>query len=226
MKFLLVDDHPILCDAIARLIEISWRDSVCLHCSNEAEAWMIFETQHPDCVILDINLDIRLLDTDGLTLLKRIRSVTKTIPVAVISMYETPQLIQQCFREGANGYISKKEQPVSIMKAIQMIMDGKEYISDILIPILVHDLQSGKISVEQNHFPKLSKRELQIFTLMGEGISAKEIACQLNLSSRTVDTHIERIREKLHVDSRHQLMFLAFQEKIKKNDKPFIDNFN
>lgn len=211
-KILVVDDHPLIRRSMIMLIKDQYPEIVIFESGTECGALEIVHKENPDMVILDLELN----QGEGLSVLQQMRHEGKATPVLVVSMHQKPDRINQALREGANGYIFKGDGAENLLAAIQSILDGDKYMSESIPSIVVQGLQAGKLSQDASPLPALSKREQEIFDLIGQSLTPKEVAYQLHISSHTIDTHIERILEKLHLASRHQLICMAVQERTKK----------
>ena len=192
---IIVDDHPLFSRGLSQLIET--QDSYKVNCiaKNTAEAVEMIKKNKPDLAIVDLNLG----DEDGLDLIKEILSIQPKTKVLVISMHDERFYAERALKAGARGYIMKEEAESSVITAITTVMNGDIYLSE---------------SEKQRLFDlisTLSDRQLQIFSYIGKGIGTVEIAAKLNLSIKTIDTHKENIKLKLHCNSSAELRQMAIE---------------
>lgn len=214
-NILLVDDHPAIWKYAALLIQEEYPGVVCHSSAGEEEALKIVRQIDIECVILDL----QLAQGDGFSLIQKIRNRYPHIPILVVSMNEKAAAVKRVLNLGANGYISKRDDPGVIVKAVAAVVLEKQptFLSESIQYLLVKDSVTP-----EPEFPDvvhlLSKREFEIFEFMGKGMTRLEIAGELNVSPSTVETHVDRIRKKLKLDSGKRLEFLAYQYISQRNE--------
>ena len=151
---------------------------------------------------------------DGLDLIKEILSMKSETKVLVISMHDERFYAERALKAGAKGYIMKEEAESSVITAITTVMNGETYLSENERKRL-EEMSSQKKSQEKKEpfdlISSLSDRQLQIFTLIGKGIGTVDIAAKLNLSIKTIDTHKENIKLKLHCSTSAELRQMAIE---------------
>jgi DNA-binding NarL/FixJ family response regulator len=179
--------------------------------AEEVHAAMLSITQkRPDIIILDISLR----GPDGLELLKSIRSTDPDLPVLILSMHDESIYAERALRARANGYIMKQEATEKVLVAVRRILDGDLYLSDTMSKKMLHQYIDGSPSLIQSKIALLSDRELEVFCRIGEGRATREIADELHLSIKTVETYQSHIKEKLALRSGRELIQHAIQWKI------------
>jgi DNA-binding NarL/FixJ family response regulator len=207
-----VDDHPLLRQGLALLIN-QQQD---LEVSGEAEeahaAMQAIARKIPDILIVDISLN----GPDGLELLKNIRASYPDLPVLILSMHDEAIYAERALRARANGYIMKQEATEKVLVAVRRILDGEVYLSDRMANKMLQQYIGGAPAAIQSRISALSDRELEVFCLIGEGRGTREIAEELHLSIKTVETYQAHIKEKLHLHSGRELIQHAVQWKIEK----------
>ena len=164
-----------------------------------AEALDRVETTRPDLAIIDLSL----AGGSGLDLIERIKSRNKDILMLVASMHDESLYAERVLSAGARGYINKQEAQDRIIQAIRTVLSGKVYLSQAMTERMLSgmvDADGGKRDIES-----LSNRELQVFELIGQGVATSQIAEQLNLSIKTIETHQAHIKKKLGLSSAHEL---------------------
>ena len=121
----------------------------------------------------------------------------------VASMHDETLYAERVLAAGARGYINKQEAQDSIIRAIRQVLDGKIYLSDAMTERMLSGMVDGRD--DKRDIERLSNRELQVFELIGQGLSSGRIATRLNLSVKTIETHQANIKRKLHLQSAHEL---------------------
>ncbi|MCP4979320.1 MAG: response regulator transcription factor [Gammaproteobacteria bacterium] len=198
-RILIVDDHPLVRAGFAQLIGDCPDLEVCGEAADMAEALKQVETTSPDLAIIDLSL----AGGSGLDLIDRIKSRNKSILMLVASMHDETLYAERVLAAGARGYINKQEAQDSIIRAIRQVLSGKVYLSQHMTDRLLSGMVDS--TGEKRDIDSLSNRELQVFELIGEGVSSSQIAEQLNLSIKTIETHQAHIKKKLGLDSAHEL---------------------
>ncbi len=193
IDILLIDDHPAILTGLTMLLG-SRGHKVRAEAKNRAQTLDILENQEFDIALLDLTLQ----DGSGLDLLPELEE--RDISVLVYTMHEDPEIIDQALRCGALGYVSKQEDTDVLLKAIEVVARGKRFLS----PCAIQSLEADDRG-EKHPEDALSDRERQIFGLMGKGFGNTEIAEQLHLSRRTVETYCTRMAAKMDFPSRREL---------------------
>ncbi len=198
-RILIVDDHPLVRTGFAQLIGDCPDLEVCGEAGDMAEALKQIDATSPNLAIIDLSL----AGGSGLDLIERIRSRNKDILMLVASMHDETLYAERVLAAGARGYINKQEAQESIICAIRQVLSGKVYLSQQMTDRLL----SGMVDAngEKRDIDSLSNRELQVFELIGAGVSSSQIAEQLNLSIKTIETHQAHIKKKLGLGSAHEL---------------------
>jgi DNA-binding NarL/FixJ family response regulator len=207
---LIVDDHPLLRQGLALLINQQQDMQVCGESEEAQTAMQAIARQRPDIVILDISLN----GPDGLELLKSIRANDPDLPVLILSMHDEAIYAERALRARANGYIMKQEATEKVLVAVRRILNGEIYLSDRMSSKMLQQYMGGGSPVMQSRIASLSDRELEVFRLIGEGRATREIAEELHLSVKTVETYQAHIKEKLALRSGRELIQHAIQWKI------------
>jgi DNA-binding NarL/FixJ family response regulator len=198
-RILIVDDHPLVRTGFSQLIGDCPDLEVCGEAGDMAEALKQVDATSPDLAIIDLSL----AGGSGLDLIERIRSRNKDILMLVASMHDETLYAERVLAAGARGYINKQEAQDSIIRAIRQVLSGKVYLSQQMTDRLLSGMVNS--NGEKRDIDSLSNRELQVFELIGEGVSSSQIAEQLNLSIKTIETHQAHIKKKLGLGSAHEL---------------------
>lgn len=202
-KILLVEDHAILVDGLTQLLNQQRDLAVCGAAATAVEALAAIERLTPDLAVVDISLK----DSDGIELVKSMRALKKHLPVLVLSMHNEAVYAERALRAGAQGYVMKREATSTVVGAIRRVLKGEVYLSESMQRRLLQSVV-GKRRVERTPVDALSDRELEVLRLIGQGHGTREIAEMLHLSPKTIESHRERLRDKLALaDSRELLRY-------------------
>ena len=203
----IVDDHPIIRQGLALLINREHDLAVCGDAEEAGSALRGIEELKPDLILLDISLN----GPDGLDLLKIIRTRDSALPVLMLSMLDESLYAERALRAGANGYIMKQEATERVLTAIRRILGGEIYVSDSMASRMLHRFVGGSQIDEYSSVADLSDRELEVFRLIGEGHGTRQIAEDLHISVKTVESYQAHIKEKLSLKNARELMQRAIQ---------------
>ncbi|BBM82612.1 response regulator transcription factor [Candidatus Uabimicrobium amorphum] len=204
IQVFLIDDHPILRHGLTLLLNQQEDIQVCLEACNFIEVKQKLPTNNVNVIILDLSLE----EVSGLEVLKWIRENYPSLPVLILSMYDENVYAERALRSGANGYISKQSPPPEIINAIRTVHSGEIYLNHQMFSKLLSKYLNNK-NDNDSLFEKLTKRELEIFRLFGEGMTVKGIAEKLHISVKTVETHKLNIREKLNFSKGEDVIRVA-----------------
>lgn len=209
-KVFLVDDHPIVRQGLALLINREADMVVCGEADGAPSALQLIPSVWPDVVVLDISLD----GPDGLDLLKSIRLKDPVLPVLILSMHDESGYAERSLRAGANGYIMKQEATEKVLVAIRRILQGKVYLSERLTNRMLEKYVHGTASSKNDPLAKLSDRELEVFRLIGAGRGTRQIADELHVSIKTVESYQAHIKEKLGLRNARELLQHAIERSV------------
>jgi DNA-binding NarL/FixJ family response regulator len=198
---LIVDDHPILCRGLAALLESEPDLVVTGAVASGAAALEAIAGHPPDLVIVDLALD----GSDGVDLIKDLKVRHPNVATLVLSMYDEALYGERCLRAGARGYVNKQQLDATILSAVRHILAGATYMSDALRARLAEQALGRDPGNRRATRVQLSDRELQVFGLLGEGRTTREIADRLGVGVKTVETHLERLKRKLQLTNAAQL---------------------
>jgi DNA-binding NarL/FixJ family response regulator len=207
---LVVDDHPLMRQGLSMLINQQQDMQVCAEAEEAQAAMQAVAQKRPDIMILDISLN----GPDGLEVLKSIRAADPDLPVLILSMHDEAIYADRALRARANGYIMKQEATEKVLVALRRILNGEIYLSDRMSNKMLQQYIGGAPSMIQSRISSLSDRELEVFRLIGEGRATREIAEELHLSIKTVETYQAHIKEKLALRSGRELIQHAIQWNI------------
>ncbi|MDP3070840.1 MAG: response regulator transcription factor [Opitutaceae bacterium] len=214
-RLLVVDDHP-----MTRLGQVETLNrepdlTVCAHVGTVREAMEAIARLRPDLVVTDLTLP----DRDGLELLKDIQALHPGLPTLVVSMHEETFYAPRVLRAGGRGYLMKSEGPDNIVAAIRTVLSGRIALSPQMAARLLETFSSQSGSAGGAPESKLTDRELEVLRFSGEGWATEEIAQKMHLSSKTVDVHRGKIKEKLGFKTTPEYLRFAIRW-VQAQDRP------
>ncbi|HDS1692692.1 MULTISPECIES: response regulator [Pseudomonas] len=201
IRLALVDDHSLVRDGIRALLSVVPNVAVVGEAENGARAMEMVEQCKPDLLLVDINLP----DINGLVLTRKIREKHPSLRVLVLSMHDSKEYVSESLRAGASGYVLKNSPSREIVAAIEAIATGGTFYSAEI---------AQKLLLEDGESSELTPRESQVLYKMAQGLNNKEMARELNISVRTVETHRLSIRRKLKIDKPAALVKYAIDHGI------------
>lgn len=202
---LIVDDHPIVQQGLSQLINAEDDLEVSGNAATVEEALQSLGDSDPDVVIVDLSL----AHSDGLELIKEIRKETRHLPVLVLSMHDENMYAERLLSAGANGYIMKQAAADQLLIALRRVLAGGVYVSEHLGASMIERIAGNDPKQTSNPIERLSNRELQVLNLVGRGKTTREVAENLTLSVKTVESHRQRIKKKLNLQTSAQLVQFA-----------------
>jgi len=205
-KVFIVDDHPVVRLGLAEVINRETDLTVCGEAAEVTEAMRQMEASHPDVVIIDISLE----GESGIELIEHIRARWPSVKMLVSSAHDERVFAGRVLRAGAMGYLSKREALTKIVEALRQVLRGEVYLSPQMATVLLQRVATGK-SLDLDPIEALSNRELQVFEMIGQGLTTLEIARKLQVSPKTVESHREGVKMKLNLRNSAQLTRRAFQ---------------
>lgn len=206
-RILLVDDHPITRQGVGVLINQESDLEVIGEADSAPAAIAFLEKQPVDLAIIDITLKT----TNGVELMKHIRVLAPDLPVLVMSMHDESIYAERAMRAGARGYIMKQEASSKVLTAIRTVLTGELYLSDRMKERMLHRFVNNRKEKVGFSMDTLSDREMEVFQLIGNGYSTRQIASKLNLSVKTIDSYREHLKLKLQLDAGKDLVRYAIQ---------------
>ena len=216
-RILIVEDHPIFQMGLVDLIEQESDLTVCGTAEDVGDAMAAVGGLHPELVILDLSLK----RSNGFELLRRLGAGESRPPILVLSMHDETIHAERCLRAGARGYINKKETSDLVITAIRRILAGNIFLSAGMTDAVLNRFQKNAAGPTLAPVECLTGRELEVFYLIGRGMTPAQIADRLHLSVKTIGTHKERIKEKLGIKSAAELVRFAVLWLDKEGDPAF-----
>jgi len=206
-RILVVDDHPIMRQGYYQLISQQSDLEMCGEAADVQEALRQVEATHPDLVIIDISLK----DSNGIELMKQLRARDTGLKMLVVSMHDESLFAERALHAGASGYINKEETTDKLIDAVRHVLAGKIFLSPAMTERMLSRAAGNTEDLEQSPLACLSDRELEVFELIGKGLTTRKIASKLHLSSKTVDTYRQNIKTKLNLSNATELTLHAAQ---------------
>jgi DNA-binding NarL/FixJ family response regulator len=200
-RILIVDDHPIFRMGMEELLNQEEDFTVCAVAEDIRSARRALAEKRPDMAIIDISL----AQENGLDLVKEIASEGSGVLVLVLSMHDESVWAERAIRAGARGYVMKKEASESIILAVRNILNGKIHVSPSMMAHLLDKFQVNPDCQGGQSEEVLTDRELEVFRLIGQGLSTRDIAERMRLSIKTIGTYRDRIKQKLCLKSAVEL---------------------
>jgi DNA-binding NarL/FixJ family response regulator len=194
-RILLVDDHPMTRGGMAQVINKQADLEVCWESGSAAEALEVLGRVRPDVIVTDITMPGR----GGIEFIKDVQAMYPGLPILVVTLHDESLYAERSLRAGARGYLMKDAGAALLLEALRLVLSGRTYVSPQLASRIV-DLFSGRqTGAAATAVEKLTDREFEVFQLIGQGKTSKQIAQELHLSSKTVDVHRSHIKDKLGI---------------------------
>ncbi len=206
IKILIVDDHPLVRQGLIGLLSNEPDFDVCGEAASVAEARQAVLATDPDVVIMDLTLK----DGNGIELIKDLKHQASHIKVLALSMHDESIFAERVLRAGGMGYVGKEEVSRTIVHAVRAVIAGKHYLSSKMTEQMVSRAFTGG-DLSRSPIERLSDREIEVFELIGQGMTVRAIASKLQLSPKTIETHREHIKEKLELKNATELTKHAVQ---------------
>jgi len=204
-KILLVDDHPVVREGMSQFINSEPDLIVCGMVGDAGEAMEQIQRTDPDLIVADLSLSGK----PGLEFIKDVTAQHRMVPILVLSIHDEKLWAERVLRAGAEGYIMKSQATQKIVAAIRHILGGGIWVSEDVNSILLQKQIRNRKPTPGSPLDQLSDRELEVFQCIGRGMSVRDIAASLHLSSKTIDVHRDHIRKKLRVESATELIRYA-----------------
>ncbi len=206
-QVLIVDDHPMMREGLAQLINHEPDLCVCGEADSAAQALDAIAASKPDLALIDISLPGR----SGLELIKDIHTLYPELRLLVVSMHDEALYAERVLRAGGRGYIMKQEGGKKLMQAMRQVLNGQIYVSEKISAKILEIFSGQKNEKGASPMERLSDREFEVFQLIGQGHATREIAQRLHLSVKTVEVHRANIKKKLDLKTGADLVRQAIR---------------
>ncbi|HVZ27263.1 MAG TPA: response regulator transcription factor [Rhizomicrobium sp.] len=198
----LVDDHPLVRESLANLINQQPDLAVCGEADSAGRALREIVALAPDLAIIDISLK----ESSGLELIKAVKAQLPQLAVVVLSMHDEQLYAERCIRAGAAGYVMKRESSKQIVAAVREVMADRMGVSSQIAAVFARKFVGGRQARGESPISSLSDRELEVFGLLGRGMATRQVAENMNVSIKTVQAYCGRIKQKLHISTATELL--------------------
>lgn len=206
-RIFIVDDHPLVREGLSNLINQQADLSVCGEAEDAAQALAGIGVKKPDLALIDISLKT----ASGLELVKDLRVHFPNVALIVLSMHDELLYAERALRAGARGYVMKRETSKDVLTAIRRVLEGDVYVSERVLNAMARRLGTPRKAAAGSPVEQLSDRELEIFRLLGQGLTTSQIAQDLHLSLKTVQAYCARAKDKFGVTSLAELLRAAIR---------------
>lgn len=206
-RIVIVDDHPLVREGLIGLLSAQSDFLVCGEAAGVVEARQVVASAKPDVAIIDLTLS----DGTGIELIKELKAKYQGLKLLVLSMHDESLFAERAMRAGAVGYVSKHEASRTIVQAVRSILAGKLYLSPNMTELVVQRAFVAGADLSRPPVDRLTDREREVFELIGQGLSSRQIAVKLEVSPKTIETHREHIKEKLELSTGTELTRYAVQ---------------
>lgn len=214
-RVLLADDHAVLRSGLRLLLTSQNEYDVVGEASSGTETLSLAEQLQPDLILLDLSMP----SLGGLDALPALRKLVPSAKILILTMHDDPQYLRQALKHGASGYVLKKAADTELLSAIRAVLRGEVYVHPSMTRVLLEDmLPASRSADKEDIWGGLSEREQEVLKLVALGHTSTEIAEQLNLSAKTVETYRARGMEKLGLRTRAALVKFALQEGLIKRE--------
>jgi DNA-binding NarL/FixJ family response regulator len=198
-RIVIVEDHRMFREQLVHLINKAPNLVIVGEADNIRDGFALIQETQPNIAIVDITLK----GSSGIELLKDLRAHGSEVPVLILSMHDESLYAERALRAGARGYVTKHEASESVMTAIREVLNGEVYLNPRFMSKMMSKIVSG--GVTGHPVDRLADRELEVFELIGRGLTTREIGAKLGLGVTTVDTYRSRIKEKLNLENAARL---------------------
>ena len=215
VRVLLADDHAVLRSGLRLLLTNQNEYEVVGETSSGTETLDLAEKLQPDLILLDLSMPV----LGGLDALPMLHKLVPSARILILTMHDDPQYLRQALKHGASGYVLKKAADAELLSAMRSVLRGEVYVHPSMTRILLEDMLPESQSADKNDaWVSLSEREQEVLKMVALGHTSAEIATQLSLSAKTVETYRARGMEKLGLRTRAALVKFALQEGLIKRD--------
>ncbi|HWS62329.1 MAG TPA: response regulator transcription factor [Steroidobacteraceae bacterium] len=204
-RVLIIDDHPIVREGLRSILDSQDDLTICGEAETAREARIAIKRLNPDVVVTEFSLK----QGDGIDLVREVRAHHPQLPILVLSSHDEAIYAERMLAAGANGYIMKQAASEQFLGSLRHVLDGHIYVSEAVGNNMIHKFAAGGPRRSANPIDRLSNRELQILHMIGKGMSTREAAQALNLSIKTIESHRQRVKRKLNLNTGTQLVRFA-----------------
>lgn len=211
LRIVVADDHELVRRGIRDLLQAQGNWKVVGEARGGREAIKIVKRLKPDIAIVDITMP----DMDGLEVTRRIRDIARETQILILTMHESDQMVRRVMEIGARGYVLKSDMAAQLIQAVKDLANGKISLTPKVSEMVLEGfLKAGESKQPENGHAQPTPREIEIIRLLAAGKTNKEIAAELGITLRTVETHRGRVMMKMGLHSLTELIHYAIRDKI------------
>jgi DNA-binding NarL/FixJ family response regulator len=203
-RILVVDDHPVVRLGIRQMLAAESDLEVCGEAESADSAMQVIASIRPDLAIVELSL----AHGTGLELIRSLRAAAPRLPILVLSVHDEMLFAERVLRAGARGYIMKREAITSLVAAVRQVLTGRVYVSERMAQVILERSRHDGVPPD-SPLANLTDRELQVFDLIGRGVSTSAIAERLGVSIKTIETYRSNIKTKLKLKDATDLIRFA-----------------
>ncbi|AKG54030.1 DNA-binding response regulator [Dehalogenimonas sp. WBC-2] len=207
IKVLLADDHVIVREGTREMVQRQPDMQVVAEASDGVEAVELAKVYKPDVIVMDISMP----NMNGIEATKQIKKILPTTAILVLTAYDSDQYIMALLEAGAAGYLLKNVRGNQLIEAIRAVYSGESILQPSTTRRVIDHLKSKPLPTDDNPAAALTEREMEVLKLAAKGVSNRDIADRLFVSSRTVQTHLSNIFKKLEVASRTEAILYGLK---------------
>ena len=204
-RVLLVDDHPIVSEGLAEILNRQPDLKVCGCCHSGNQVLPEIKRLSPEVMVIDIGLG----GVNGIDLIKQVRAFHEKLPIVVLSMHDERLYAERALKAGALGYVMKQAPVDQVIEAVRQALSGQRYLSGRMQERLMQ--MFGNTAISKPGVDRLTDREIEVFALLGSGANTRDIAKKLNISTKTVETYRANIKEKLGLRTASEILRAALE---------------
>lgn len=201
-RILIVDEHPLVRDWMSRFLQEQTDLEVCGEAATAQQAVEAVETLRPHLVVMELTIGKDF----GIELIKDLKVRWSSLPVLVLSAHDEESYAERALHAGALGYVGKAAPPAEIVRAIRRVLTGQVFVSDAIAGLLLGRIAHSPVALPPTEIDQLSDRETEVFELIGQGKSSREIGGQLHIGIKTVESYKTRLKEKLNLPNARHLL--------------------
>jgi len=206
-RIVIIDEHPMVREWLVQKIRNEVDLQICGHADDASTAMEVIRTQEPQLVVTELSLP----SAPGIEIVRAVKARFDSLPLLVLSRYDEEQCAEAAISAGARGFVSKKESGGTVKLAIRRVLAGEIYLSEHMAALVLHSFAGGSRVPPRSPRDLLSRRELELFTLIGEGFKPTEIAIKMSVGVKTVESFSNRIRQKLGLENARELFRCAVE---------------
>jgi DNA-binding NarL/FixJ family response regulator len=214
IRILLADDHNILRQGIAQVLESQPDMLVVAQARNGEEAVRLAAETQPDIALLDVNMP----EKDGIAATREISAASPDVNIIILTMYKSDELVFDAIKAGANGYLLKEVEMEDLLASVRAVAAGEAILDPAIAARVLDEFRASPTEKSRSKTPQLAQRDIQILTLLGQGMSNADIGEQLFISEKTVRNRLSLVFKQLHLRNRTEAALYALRKGLAEED--------